>query len=60
MLESLAINTDLDGGLLDYFAYDFSGTEIEELNLMVVGEIREPSVVGKITFYIKKFEFFLF
>ena len=47
MLETLANNIDLDGGLLDYFAYDFFGTEIEELNLMVVGEIHEPSVVGK-------------
>ena len=48
MLESVAENTDLDGGLLDHFAYGFFGTEVEELNLMVVGEIHEPSVVGKI------------
>ena len=47
MLQSLAENTDLDGGLLDHFAYGFFETEIEELNLMVVGEIHEPSVVGK-------------
>lgn len=59
MLESLAINTDLDGGLLDYFAYDFFGTEIEELNLMVVGEIREPSVVGKNHILYKKIWVFL-